>query len=411
MGDDLDIVLSTGATSGGTPDGAARPRLDLTIDEAEDRYSRLRLIPWWEHARLSDARVMVVGAGAIGNEVLKNLALLGVGSIFLVDLDRVENSNLSRSVLFRREDEGRPKAQAAAERLRELNPDVHVSPLVGNVVHDVGLGVYRQMDVVIGGLDNREARLAINQACWKVNVPWIDGAIEVLHGVARVFVPPDSACYECTMNDMDYRLLSVRRSCALLSRDQLLERKVPTTPTTASVIAGVQVQEAVKILHGRSDLPCLRGQGFVFNGLSHDSYRVDYDRREDCLSHDTYANIRETGKRADSVSAGDMLALARAELGNDAVIEFEHEIVTALSCSACSRSDPLFRALGAVTEAEARCPACGTTRTPEMTHAVTGDESFAQMTLADLGIPPRDVVTGRSGLERVHFELSGDRCG
>ena len=81
----------------------------LIIDEG-DRYGRLRLIPWWRQEKLAAARVLVVGAGALGNEVVKNLALLGVGTILIIDRDVVEPSNLSRSVLFRLADGGRPKA-------------------------------------------------------------------------------------------------------------------------------------------------------------------------------------------------------------------------------------------------------------------------------------------------------------
>src|SRR6516225_7212376 len=89
----------------------------LVIDD-QDRYSRLRLISWWRQERLRDARVLVVGAGALGNEVLKNLALVGLGTIYVIDLDEVERSNLSRSVLFRSEDGGRAKAEVAAHRAR-----------------------------------------------------------------------------------------------------------------------------------------------------------------------------------------------------------------------------------------------------------------------------------------------------
>src|SRR6185295_5874786 len=108
-------------------DSAAGPAVDdtpeLVIDDS-DRYSRLRLIPWWRQEKLAAARVLVVGAGALGNEVIKNLALLGVGTVFVIDLDTVEPSNLSRSVLFRSEDGGKPKAEVAARRSEEINPDV-----------------------------------------------------------------------------------------------------------------------------------------------------------------------------------------------------------------------------------------------------------------------------------------------
>src|SRR3954466_3490505 len=84
----------------------------LYIDDS-DRYGRLRLIPWWRQELLAAARVLVVGAGALGNEVLKNLALLGVGTVYVIDIDTIEASNLSRSVLFRAEDGGLPKAKVA----------------------------------------------------------------------------------------------------------------------------------------------------------------------------------------------------------------------------------------------------------------------------------------------------------
>src|ERR1700730_6982349 len=97
--------------------------LPLVIDE-DDRYNRLRLIPWWRQDRLQAANVLVVGAGALGNEVIKNLALLGVGHVPGIDVDTVEPSNLSRSVLFRAGDGGQPKALVAARRALEINPDV-----------------------------------------------------------------------------------------------------------------------------------------------------------------------------------------------------------------------------------------------------------------------------------------------
>ena len=168
-------------------------------DFEEDRYARLRLIPWWDQNRLKDATIMVVGAGAIGNELIKNLALLGIGRILIYDMDAIENTNLTRSVLYRAKDVGRYKAEAPAERAMAINPDIKAKAFIANIIDDVGLGVFRRMNVVLGGLDNREARLAINQSCYKVNRPWIDGAIEALNGFARVFVPGQGACYECTM--------------------------------------------------------------------------------------------------------------------------------------------------------------------------------------------------------------------
>lgn len=387
-----------------------RPVLDLeeALQDDNDRYSRLRLIPWWDQERLAGARVMVVGAGALGNEILKNLALLGVGHIYVVDFDVIENSNLSRSVLYRPRNEGAIKAEVAARAVAEINPDCRVYWLNGNVAWDIGLGLFRRMDVVIGGLDNREARLAINQACWRVNVPWVDGAIEVLFGVARVFWPPHSACYECTMTEQDYRLLHMRRSCALLSRQEMLAGKVPTTPTTAAVIAGIQVQEAVKILHNRPDLPTLAGKGFFFNGLTHDSYVVEYARKEFCPSHECFEPVVAMQRRVSNTTAAEMLALAQDHLGAGSLIELHRELVVALHCGHCRSEEKLIQLLGRLGEKEARCPQCGEVRRPVLTHALDGEEDFLDLTLDRLGIPPLDIISARHGLEMIHFEFSGD---
>jgi adenylyltransferase/sulfurtransferase len=94
-----------------------------------DRYARQQLIPGWQQAHLAEATVLVVGAGALGNEVLKNLALVGVGHLIIVDMDRIEPSNLSRTVLFQADDVGQTKATTAARALARINPDVRITVL------------------------------------------------------------------------------------------------------------------------------------------------------------------------------------------------------------------------------------------------------------------------------------------
>ena len=107
-------------TSSAAPPASEKVRISATeLAAEEDRFHRFRLIGWWDQARLARARVLVCGAGALGNEIVKNLALLGVGNVLIADMDRIENSNLSRSVLYRASDNGEPKAAAAtpAERV------------------------------------------------------------------------------------------------------------------------------------------------------------------------------------------------------------------------------------------------------------------------------------------------------
>src|SRR5216117_2661842 len=135
--------------------------------EDDDPFERQRRIDWWDQNTLRCARIIIVGAGALGNESLKNLALLGVGGLFIVDFDTISGSNLSRTVLFRKQDVGREKAAAAADATRQmtLEETARVAYFHGDLVWDLGLGAYRRMDVVLGCVDNDEARLAVNRAC------------------------------------------------------------------------------------------------------------------------------------------------------------------------------------------------------------------------------------------------------
>ena len=386
----------------------AHGRLEVEVEDADGRYHRQSLISWWDQDRLAAARILVVGAGALGNELLKNLALLGVGNVVVIDLDTVENSNLSRCVLFRDTDEGRPKADVVADAARALNPDITITPVVGDVRTAFGLQVFAEVDVVLGGLDNREARLHVNGCCWKTSTPFVDGAIEGLMGMMRVFSPPDSACYECTMNDRDQELLAARRACSLLTRDQMLEGKVPTTATSASIIAAMQVQEAVKLLHrDRIDAP-FGGKGVAYNGLTHDSYVVTYPRRDDCLSHDTY-DLADASPVAAATTFGDLLEDGRSRLGDGTVLDLEREIVTHLSCAACETEEAVFRPIDGLTQGAALCDVCGEERRLTLVHSITAEDvALLAMTAAELGLPPFDVVTARYDMVRHHFLVGGD---
>src|SRR5216684_5504538 len=279
-------------------------------DLQEDRYSRLRLIPWWDQEKLAAARVLVIGAGALGNEILKNLALLGFRNVVIVDMDRIDESNLSRTILFRESDIGDFKVNAAASAYLSIAPDALLQPIVANVTRECGLGLFASCDVILAGLDSREARLWINRSAWKVNRPWIDGAIEGINGVARVFLPGSAPCYECTLGEVDWAILERRMSCNLLMLEPAAEGKVPTTPTISSIIAGIQVQETVKLMHG---LPSLASRGYVFEGVNHTSYVVEYTENPDCMSHYTLENIVSLPRRSREMTLGGLLEQAKRD--------------------------------------------------------------------------------------------------
>ena len=397
-------------TSEDSPDGPRRlpvtPEKPLIIPNLKkDRLGTFSLISWWEREKVADAKVMVVGAGALGNEVVKNLTLMGVGHIFIVDFDTIELANLSRSILFRESDSGRKKAEVAAARVKEINPNVHVQYFHGNITTDLGLGVFRRMDVIIGCLDNREARLAVNRFSYWINKPWVDGAIQEFLGLARVFVPGEGACFECTLTEQARRDLSIRYSCPLLARENILLGKVPTTPTIASIIAGIQSQEALKLIH---DKPIEPGKVLHFNGMTNEVHTTAYTPVEDCESHWTYGDITELPLRADTTTLDDMLQIARRDLGPDAVIELDQELILSLNCPQCGTREEILQPISTVGFKRAHCSVCGLLRETEMTHAIQGDENFLSRTLASIGVPPLHILRAYNTEEYRFYELSGD---
>jgi len=418
MSDKMDISLenleSTNIEENGdTKDEESSELEPVNFNSADlddtHRYARLEIIPWWDQDKLRNAKVMVVGAGAIGNEVLKNLALLGVGTIVIVDMDDIEHSNLTRSILFREKDEGTNKAVAAAKAIMEINPDITATAINGNVIYDVGLGIFKEMDVVIGGLDNREARLMINRYCYLTGTPFIDGAIEVVHGNVKVFMPPETACYECTLNEMDFKLLAHRKSCALLNREEMELGKVPTTPTISSMIAGLEVQEFIKIIHQRKEFPSMAGKGIVFNGVLNEMYQIKYDIKEGCENHEPAPEIVPFKVSAKTTAISEVIDMAKVALGNDTVIDLGKDLGYNFCCKKCDEKLELIRFLGRIKEDEVKCSKCGEVMSFDMTSTIDGSEDFINLTLEQIGVPEYDIITLRNGLQMRSLLLANDK--
>lgn len=384
----------------------AAPEKPLRIPNLrEDRLGTFDFISWWEREKVENASVLVVGAGALGNEVIKNLVLMGVGHIFIIDFDTIEAANLSRSPLFRESDNGREKALVAAARAKEINPDVHIQYLHGDVTTQIGLGIIRRIDVIIGCLDNREARLAVNRYAYWMNKPWVDGAIQELLGLVRVFVPGEGACFECTLNEQARQSLAVRYSCPLLARQNILMGKVPTTPTISAIIGGMQAQEALKIIN---DLSVEPGKVTHFNGFVNEMHTSAYNFKDDCESHWTYGEVTELPLRAGTATLEDLLRIVRAELGPEALIELDQELILELECPTCKTVENVLKPISEVSFEAAHCPICATFRETRMTHIIAGEEDFLHHTLASLGVPPLHIIRAYNASEYRFYELTGD---
>lgn len=375
----------------------------------QERFARFSQIGWWNQELLAQARVLVIGAGALGNEVVKNLALLGVGNLVIADMDTIELSNLSRSVLFRAEDEGKAKAEVAAAAARSLYPDIKVRPVVVNVLAGLGLGYFRWAQVVVGALDNREARVFVNSRCAQLGKAWFDGGIEALNGVVRGFSAPATACYECTMSKQDWEQIEKRRSCSLLARQALAQGTMPTTPTTASVIGGMQAQELVKFLHHGHDESALLGKGFFFEGLRHSSYPISYRINPECPWHEPAYPVESCPQFSSHTGLDELWTFAAERLGGLDGLDFSREMVERLTCPGCGHERQLYKALDHLSEADAPCPECGQECYPSLFHGVHAGSAARARTPAQLGLPGWDIIWARFGEDYLGLELSGDR--
>lgn len=251
----------------------------------------------FDQQRVSAARIMVVGCGALGNEVLKNLVLSGVEHIVVVDFDVVETGNLSRSVLFTKSDaeQHRLKVEVAAERLHAMNPALEITAICGDIAYDVGLGLLRRQDVVVGCVDSRWARYCINRLCMRAGIPWVDGGIGELEGTSRVFVPGKN-CYACNLGPKGLEELAKRMPCSGVIRRHEEAGEMPTTSIVASVIGAVQAQESLKLVHGdalsRGELTSLCGKMFYYDGQHLTTKLVDFQAYDDdCALHDQWQPV------------------------------------------------------------------------------------------------------------------------
>ena len=218
--------------------------------EKESRTDRQERIEGWDQKKVRRTTVLVCGAGALGNELCKSLALLGIGKIYLVDFDYVELSNLSRCVFFKEQHATRKakKAEIVAKKTQELNPGVSVEALVDRI-ENVDTSLYKSIDIALGAVDNRAARYWVNQYCYWNLVPYIDGGFSGFSGSVKVVVPPISACLACSYTSEEYERVFEKDSCTGQPID-IDNPKIPSIVTSSSLVASLQIQEMLKIVLG-----------------------------------------------------------------------------------------------------------------------------------------------------------------
>ena len=379
------------------------------------------LLSWFKKDKVKNARVLVAGAGALGNEVVKDLALFGIGHIYVVDFDRIELSNLTRSVLFREEDAYNHsyKAEIVAKRAMEINPQIKAIPIVGNLFSEVGFGVYRSVDVVIGCLDSRIARYLLNRMCMRAGKTWIDGSIENLTGVLKVFTPGLN-CYECGLSREEFNHIMLRTGCADVVRNQSSVGRVATTPISASIIGAMEVQEAMKIIHldpeNTSQFQTLQGKIYRYEGLTNSTNIYKFTSwKRNCPAHERWEPIIEGKTLTAQQSVHNVLEELKAILGVktveinmcnnkfvDRIIsdypEKEFEVLVPESkLDEFIKNDPELKKLNYRTLFH-----------KSFYENIDDEFPYKNLSLQQIGIPPFDVLKVSTPKGLFYVELSGD---
>lgn len=228
-------------------------------DEEVERYARhlvLREIGGPGQQRLKEARVLIVGAGALGAPAALYLAAAGVGEIALVDPDVVALSNLQRQVLYATDDEGRAKTTTAAARLAALNPHVRVTPIAEALSEANALGLVRGSTLVVDGTDDFATRFCVNSACVAAGAPLVSGAIGRWTGQIGVFA--GRPCYRCLVPEIPPEA----ETCAA----------VGVVGALAGVIGSMMALEAVKLIVGAGE--ALTGRLMIYEALTGEARTV-----------------------------------------------------------------------------------------------------------------------------------------
>jgi molybdopterin/thiamine biosynthesis adenylyltransferase len=363
----------------------------LPSDHEEDqgviteRYLRHELVAGWQQKRLEDASVIVIGVGALGNSVAQTLALAGVGRLVLCDPDVVSESNLSRAPLFRPADVGRPKVEAARDRLRELAPDVVVDARRARLVSGVGLSELRDADLVLGCLDSRAARLDLAGRCSLVDATLIDGGTGDWSGEVRAYMDRDGPCYGCALSPGQRAEIDGPRSCL---------DPVPLTPVGASqpVSGLVGCWMALLAVRALSGLEVATGT-IVVDGLAGTASHVALERAEDCPWH-----RRLDRPQVFELGPDPLVGQLRASLPEGASLLAWTPVQTRARCPRGHVDAPTWGI-----PRDGVCRVCGRHLRVQTTLSLA--EAPAELRMSELGVAPNEILAVQHGAEFFYVEL------
>ena len=255
--------------------GVSRPPLEANAAalsrEEILRYSRHLIMPevgMEGQVKLKQAKVLLVGTGGLGAPLGLYLAAAGVGRLGLVDFDTVDFTNLQRQVTFGTSDVGRPKLEAAKERLSLLNPEIQIDTYETRLTSDNALDILREYDIVVDGTDNIPTRYLVNDACVLLGKPNVYGSIFRFEGQASVFGHPGGPCYRCLYPEPPPPGLVP--SCA----------EGGVLGVLPGIIGAIQAMETLKLILGKGQP--LVGRLLLFNALAMRFRELKLQKNPEC---------------------------------------------------------------------------------------------------------------------------------
>ena len=227
------------------------------------RYARQTILPEVGiegQQKLTNASVLVVGAGGLGSPVLLYLAAAGVGRLGIIDADKVDVTNLQRQVIYVTEDEGKSKAETAAKRLSALNPEINIDTYPVWLSKDNALEIFFQYDIVVDGSDNFATRYLVNDACVILNKPLVFGSIFKFEGQVSVFNYKGGPTYRCLFPEAP--AAGEVPNCS----------EIGVIGVLPGIIGTLQANEVIKIILEKGDV--LSGVLYMYDALSNDIQKV-----------------------------------------------------------------------------------------------------------------------------------------
>ena len=306
------------------------PKARITIDYLWAR----QLLVWGSEGqrKLQAASILLAGAGAIGNEAAKNLAMLGARKILIVDLDRVEMSNVSRMIFFHPKDLGKNKAEVLAENIHARYPYVETSAYRGDL-ESMPLKHYLDSQLVVCGLDNVVSRIFLTQICRRYGIPLIDAGVIGLTGRVQSYIPPDDTCPICLFPPNQYsNIVGLRNPCEGPPDQQT----IPSFSTSISLVSSILAQETVKVIQGLEEFKSTKRwpektgeplRSVLFLDLKNNRYTsMKVGRSPRCIVCGKDGTARETAAR-DELSIG-ALYMKGAEGAIRKAAKLQGELIT-----------------------------------------------------------------------------------